>query len=80
MPSKLVYTGAIILLGLGGNTFPALAHMQSGAHGSNPCYNDAKEYCGGMVNTSSGVPTCLKSHIAQLSASCKARLQHTMAK
>jgi hypothetical protein len=48
--------------------------MQSAVHGSNPCYGDAKQYCGGLVNTTAGVPTCLKTHMAQLSPSCKARL------
>jgi hypothetical protein len=80
MANKLTLASTFVLISVVGGFAPAAAHMQGPIHGSNPCFTDSKQYCGGYVNTSSGIPTCLSSHMTQLSDACKARLQRTMGK
>jgi hypothetical protein len=80
MANKLTLAFTLVLISTVGGLAPAAAHKQAPMHGSNPCFADAKQYCGGYVNSTRAIPTCLSSHMAQLSDACKARLQRAMGK
>jgi len=52
----------------------------AGGGGMHPCKTDARRWCGSKTDLSSYVPSCLSSHMADLSPECQARIKEKQGK
>ena len=52
----------------------------AGGGGGHPCKMDAIRWCGSKTNLSSYIPSCLSSHMADLSPGCQARIKEKQGK